>query len=69
MPLTRSPMLETDQWIAAAQLIEAYGEGVGDFLVAHIRSLMDADNHVEAKTWLDICDKVQRLWCPCVTVH
>jgi len=69
MPLTRSPMLETDQWIAAAQLIEAYGEGVGDFLVAHIRSLMDAGDHVGAKTWLGIGKKVQWLWCPCVTVH
>lgn len=69
MPLTRSPMQETDQWIAAAQLIEAYGDEVGDFLVAHIRTLMAAEDHVGAKTSFDISDKVGRIWCPCVTVH
>ncbi len=69
MPITRSPMPEGEQWSTACQLIEALGEEVGDYLMARIRSLMDAHDHVGAKTWLDICDKVHRLWCSCGTVH
>lgn len=69
MPITRSPMPEKEQWATASKMLEIHGDEVGDFLLAHIRSLMDAHDHETAKTWLDICFKVQRLYGPEGGVH
>ncbi|WP_416463158.1 hypothetical protein [Sphingomonas sp. VDB2] len=62
MPITRSDMPEDEQWSAAARMLEVHGDDVGNVLIERVRSLMDAHEHQEAKTWLDICSKVQRLY-------
>lgn len=58
----REDMSEDEQWAAAAALLEAHGKDVGSFLLAHVRSQMDAGDDHGARTWLGICSKVLRLY-------
>lgn len=53
---------EMAQWDIAALMLEAHGNDVGNVLLNRIRAIAQAGHEVEAQMWLEISEKVQRLF-------
>jgi hypothetical protein len=64
MAITQGNMTEQEQWAAAARLLEAHGDEVGDVIVRQVKKLMKLGDQASAKDWIDISIKVQTLYSP-----